>query len=87
MEEFDEFSPQVGFMCHRRALANKKPESWRSIHLECPACHGPKVLCSFQIGNPPAIKIWICVPCHNAQPKLSDIIEANSMKDWPPKGT
>ncbi len=71
------------FMCCRGALykERKTPDGWKHLFMECGRCLGPKTLCSIQIGNPPPLRIWICVPCHNAQPSIRDIIEANSVKD------
>ncbi len=78
-----EFQLPTGTMCHRREADLKRPKTWRHIHLECSRCFGSKTLCSLLFGNPPPIKIWLCLPCERAQPDIREIIAANSMKDLP----
>jgi hypothetical protein len=82
---FDLNSEESHWMCHRAVLGYdfKTPDTWKHLFLECARCRGSKILASLIIGDPPPIKIWMCLPCLMPTAQMRELIELNSMKDDP----
>lgn len=75
--------PRAGCHPYEAIRPPKTPNGWRHLFLECLECFRGRSLCTFKFGenDPNPLRIWLCVPCHNARPSITDILEANSMKE------